>query len=195
MFYSTTSSSQFTSKGIIGTLRANGFEWSETIGIQAPAITSGFNSSGVEKFFHGDRDGKIYNHNTGNSFNGTSIEAEYQSPDYDYGDLGTLKTLDYVKLAFTPEGDCQPSLRVRYNYDSLDTPQPADIVLSEIPQPAIFGTAIFGTQKFGATEQPLVQQNLTGSGHSNFFKVFSNDTKAPYSINGLYVNYRPSGRN
>ena len=195
MFYSTNSSSQFTAKGIIGTLRANGFEWSETLGIQAPAITSGFNSSGVEKFFHGDRDGKIYNHNTGNSFNGTSIEAEYQSPDYDYGDLGTRKTLDYVKLAFTPEGDCQPSLRVRYNYDSLDTPQPADIVLSEIPQPAIFGTAFFGNQKFGATEQPLVQQNLTGSGHSNFFKVFSNDTKAPYSINGLYVNYRPSGRN
>ena len=195
MFYSTTSSSQFTAKGIIGTLRANGFEWSEILGIQAPAITSGFNSSGVEKFFHGDRDGKIYNHNTGNSFNGTNIEAEYQSPDYDYGDLGTLKTLDYVKLAFTPEGDCQPSLRVRFNYDSLDTPQPADIVLSEIPQPAIFGTAFFGSQKFGATEQPLVQQNLTGSGHSNFFKVFSNDTKAPYSINGLYVNYRPSGRN
>jgi len=195
MFYSTTSSSQFTGKGIIGTLRANGFEWSETLGIQAPAITSGFNSAGVEKVFHGDRDGKIYNHNTGNSFNGTSIAAEYQSPDYDYGDLGTRKTLDYVKLAFTPEGDCQPSLRVRYDYDSLDSPQPADIVLGSIPKPAIFGTALFATSKFGATEQPLVQQNLTGSGHSNFFKVFSDDTKAPYSINGLYVNYRPSGRN
>ena len=195
MFYSTNSSSQFTAKGIIGTLRANGFEWSETLGIQAPAITSGFSSTGVEKVFHGDRDGKIYNHNTGNSFNGTSIAAEYQSPDYDYGDLGTRKTLDYVKLAFTPEGDCQPSLRVRYDYDSLDSPQPADIVLNSIPKPAIFGTAIFATSKFGATEQPLVQQNLTGSGHSNFFKVFSDDTKAPYSINGLYVNYRPSGRN
>ena len=195
MFYSKVSDSQFVSRGVIGTLRRNGFEWSETLGISAPAITSGFTSSGVEKAYHGDKDGKIYNHNTGNSFNGTSIEAEYQSPDYDYGDLGTRKTLDYVKLAFTPEGDCQPSLRVRFDYDSLDSPQPADIVLSEIPQPAIFGTAIFGTEKFGATEQPLVQQNLTGSGHSNFFKVFSNDTKAPYSINGLYVNYRPSGRN
>ena len=194
MFYSTTSTSQFTAKGVIGTLRSNGFEWSETLGIVAPAITSGFTSSGVEKIYHGDRDGKIYNHNTGNSFNGTNVEAEYQSPDYDYGDLGTLKTLDYVKLAFTPEGDCQPSLRVRFDYDSLDSPQPADIVLSEIPQPAIFGTALLGTQKFGATEQPLVRQILTGSGHSNFFKVFSNDSKAPYSINGLYVNYRPSGR-
>ena len=194
MFYSTTSTSQFTAKGVIGTLRSNGFEWSETLGIVAPAITSGFNSSGVEKIYHGDRDGKIYNHNTGNSFNGTNVEAEYQSPDYDYGDLGTLKTLDYVKIAFTPEGACQPSLRVRYDYDSLTSAQPADIVLDAIPEPAIFGTAVFGTQKLGATEQPLVRQVLTGSGHSNFFKVFSNDTNAPYSINGLYVNYRPSGR-
>ena len=195
MFYSRVSDSQFTARGDIGTLRTNGFEWSETLGIVAPAITSGFTSAGVEKAYHGDRDGKIYNHNTGNSFNGTSVEAEYQSPDYDYGDLGTLKTLDYVKIAFTPEGECQPSLRVRYDYDSLTSAQPADIVLDEIPTPAIFGAGVFAISKLGATEQPLVQQNLTGSGHSNFFKVFSNDTNAPYSINGLYVNYRPSGRN
>ena len=198
MFYSADTQSTAGSKGIIGTLRPNGFEWSETLGIQAPAITSGFDSSGVEKFYHGDRDGHIYNHDTGNAFNpagtSTNIEAEYQSPDFDYGDLGTLKTLDYAKIAFTPEGDAQPTLRVRFDYDSLNTPQPADIVLTEIPEPAIFGTAVFNTQKFGASEQPLVRQSLTGSGHSNFFKIFSADTNAPYAINGLYVTYRPSGR-
>jgi len=198
MFYSADTQSTAGSKGIIGTLRPNGFEWSETLGIQAPAITSGFDSSGVEKFYHGDRDGYIYNHDTGNSFNpagtATNVEAEYQSPDFDYGDLGTLKTLDYAKIAFTPEGDSQPTLRVRFDYDSLDTPQPTDIVLTEIPEPAIFGSALFGTQKFGASEQPLVRQSLTGSGHSNFFKIFSADTNAPYAINGIYVTYRPSGR-
>ena len=198
MFYSADTESTAGSKGIIGTLRPQGFEWSETLGIQAPAITSGFNSSGVEKFYHGDRDGYINNHDTGNAFNpagtATNIEAEYQSPDFDYGDLGTLKTLDYAKIAFTPEGDAQPTLRVRFDYDSLDTPQPADIVLTEIPEPAIFGVASFNSQKFGASEQPLVRQSLTGSGHSNFFKIFSADTNAPYAINGLYVTYRPSGR-
>ena len=198
MFYSADTEPVVSSKGIIGTLRPNGFEWSETLGIQAPAITSGFDSSGVEKFYHGDRDGHIYNHDTGNAFNpagtSTNVEAEYQSPDFDYGDLGTLKTLDYAKIAFTPEGDSQPTLRVRFDYDSLDTPQPADIVLTEIPEPAIFGSALFGSQKFGASEQPLVRQGLTGSGHSNFFKIFSADTNAPYAINGLYVTYRPSGR-
>ena len=198
MFYSADTQSTAGSKGIIGTLRPNGFEWSETLGIQAPAITSGFDSSGVEKFYHGDRDGHIYNHDTGNAFNpagtSTNIEAEYQSPDFDYGDLGTLKTLDYAKIAFTPEGDAQPTLRIRFDYDSLDTPQPADIVLTEIPEPALFGVASFNSQKFGASEQPLVRQGLTGSGHSNFFKIFSADTNAPYAINGLYVTYRPSGR-
>ena len=44
----------------------------------------------------------------------------YQTPDYDYGDLGTLKTLHYVKMSIAPEGDITPTLRVRYDYDSTD---------------------------------------------------------------------------
>ena len=198
MFYSADTQSTAGSKGIIGTLRPNGFEWSETLGIQAPAITSGFNSSGVEKFYHGDRDGYVYNHDTGNSFNpagtSTNVEAEYQSPDFDYGDLGTLKTLDYAKFSFTPEGECQPTLRYKFDYDSNTVPQPLDILLDSIPEPALFGVATFNSQKFGAAQQPLVRQTLTGSGHSNFFRIFSADTNAPYAINGLYITYRPSGR-
>ena len=198
MFYSADTQSTAGSKGIIGTLRPNGFEWSETLGIQAPAITSGFDSSGVEKFYHGDRDGYVYNHDTGNSFNpagtSTNVEAEYQSPDFDYGDLGTLKTLDYAKFSFTPEGECQPTLRYKFDYDSNTVPQPLDILLDSIPEPALFGVATFNSQKFGAAQQPLVRQTLTGSGHSNFFRIFSADTNAPYAINGLYITYRPSGR-
>jgi len=198
MFYSADTEPVVSSKGIIGTLRPNGFEWSETLGIQAPAITSGFDSNGVEKFYHGDRDGFIYNHDTGSSFNpagtSTNVEAEYQSPDFDYGDLGTLKTLDYAKISFTPEGECQPTLRYKFDYEDNTVPQPADIVLDSVPEPAIFGVAAFNAIIFGASQQPLVRQSLTGSGHSNFFKIFSADTNAPYSINGLYVTYRPSGR-
>ena len=47
---------------------ANGFEWSETLGIQATGFTTGFNSSGVEKEYHGDNKGYIYNHDIGTSF-------------------------------------------------------------------------------------------------------------------------------
>ena len=198
MYYSTSGASAAASKGIIGTLRPEGFEWAETSGIQAPAITSGFNYAGKEKVYHGDRDGYIYNHDTGNSFNPagteTNIVAQYQSPDFDYGDFGTLKTLDYLKISISPEGSIQPTLRIRYDYDSTDVPQPLDATLTEVPTPSLFGTAVFGTNILGAQSQPLVRQALTGSGYSNFFKIFSDDTNAPYTLNGLYINYRPSGR-
>jgi len=199
MFYSTSSASTFNSKGIIGTLTQRGFEWSEMAGIQAPAIASGFNSTGKEKMFHGDREGYVYNHDTGNTFNpagaSVNIDAEYQSPDFDYGDFGTLKTLDHVKVSLFPEGDISPTLRVRFDFDSLDRLQPDDAnIISATP--SIFGdsVAIFGTSKFGSPEQPLIRSAIVGSGHSNFFKIFSSDDNAPYTINGLYINYRPAGR-
>ena len=34
-------------RGIIGTLRPNGFEWSETRGLEVTAIGSGFDSNGI----------------------------------------------------------------------------------------------------------------------------------------------------
>ncbi len=173
MYYSTSAGKVSNSYGIIGTLRQEGFEWSETVGIIAPSITSGFDYNGIEKFYHGDRDGYIYNHDTGDSFNPagteTNITAEYQSPDFDYGDLGTLKTLDHMKISFTPEGTIQPTLRIGFDYGDTNIPQPADITLDSIATPALFGTAVFNTNKFGALEQPLIRQGLTGSGHSNFF--------------------------
>ena len=198
LFYSGATASSAASKGIIGTLTPNGFEWSETLGIQAHAITSGFDSDGVEQMYHGDKDGYIYNHDTGNYFTpagtATNISAEYQTPNLDFGDSGTRKTLQYVKMSMTPEGDVTPTLKLRYDYEDTNVPQPADYDLSSIPLPALFGTAVFNTGVFGASNDPMVRQAVQGSGHACNFKLFSNDQKPPYTINGLYIDYVPSGR-
>ena len=194
LFYTDTDLTNASQKGIIGTIRPNGFEWSEILGLEVTAINSGFNNNGIEKFFHGDTDGYVYTHDKGNDFDGAAIDARYQTPDYDYGDFGTLKTLHYVKLSIGPENEVQPSVRVRFDYDSNETPQPDDYLLETVPAPSLFGTALFGTAKFGASEQPLVRLALQGSGYSNSFRILTNDTNAPYTINGLYIDYIPSGR-
>ena len=205
--YYGSSSSGDAAEGIIGTLKTNEqgftqFQWAETFGIDASAAAaSGFNSSGVEKHYHGDYAGRIFNHDTGDSFLNTSgtstnIVAEYQTPDLDYGDLGTLKTLKYVKISATPEGTVSTKLRIRYNYDDPDTPQPSDYSLS-IDKPSIFGTAAFGTTAghvFGASSDPITRQVVEGSGHSNYFRIFSDDQNSPYTVNGIYIDYEPSGR-
>ena len=205
--YYGTSSTGSSSRGIIGTLKTNEqgftqFQWSETVGIDASAAAaSGFNSSGVEKHYHGDYDGRVFNHDTGDNFldsgsTASNIIAKYQTPDLDYGDLGTLKTLKYVKLSITPEGTVDTSLRIRYNFDDLNSPQPSDYSLS-IPKPSLFGTAVFGAtaaHKFGAASDPITRQVIEGSGHSNYFRVFSDNQNSPYTVNGIYIDYAPSGR-
>ena len=198
LFYSDPASNYTTAKGIIGTLTPNGFEWSETLGIQAFGLVSGFNANGIEVLYHGDKDGYVYNHDTGFAFNpaGTSvnIKAVYQTPNYDFGDIGTRKTLKYVRISLSPEGQVEPSLRVRYDYEDTSIPQPAEYVLSAVPSPAVFGTSTFGNVLFGGTNDPMVRQTVEGSGNTCSFRITSEDTNAPYSINGLYIDYMPSGR-
>ena len=195
LFYTDTTLEESQQRGIIGTLRPDGFQWSEIRGIEVTEVGSGFNQNGIEKYYHGSTAGYVYNHDTGNDFDGTSILARYATPDYDYGDLGTLKTLHYLKVSSSAEGVVEPDVQVRFDFGSTEIPQPPELFdLGVINPPSLFGEALFATNVFGGAENPLTRIPLYGSGHSNNFTFISDDTKAPYKINGLYVDFIPSGR-
>jgi len=195
LFYTDTTVDESQQRGIVGTLRPNGFEWSETRGIEVTEIGAGFNEVGVEEHYHGSTTGYIYIHDSGNDFDGTAVLARYETPDYDYGDLGTLKTLHFIKVSTSAEGVVEPDVQVRFDYGNTDTPQPPNLFdLGTINPPSVFGEAIFATNVFGGGKNPLVRVALQGSGHSNNFTFISEDTKPPYTINGLYVDFIPSGR-
>ena len=195
LFYTNVNAVASGQKGIIGTLRPNGFEWSETKGLEVTEIGSGFDTTGVEKYYHGNNSGYVFVHDSGNDFDGTAILARYATPDYDYGDLGTLKTLHYLKVSIAAEGLVTPEVQVKFDYNSGDVPQPRNnFSLGTVNPSSIFGSAVFGTNIFGASASPMLRTPLQGSGTSNNFTVISNDNKAPYRINGLYVDYIPSGR-
>lgn len=197
LFYTTSAQEPSQALGIIGTVTPNGFEWSETKGIQALGLISYFDSTGVEKTYHGDKDGYIYNHDAGNSFLyggvASNIDAVYQTSNLDFGDSGTRKTLKYVKVSLSPEGSCNPKLRLRYDFEDTSIPQPDEYTL-DVLLPSIFGTAVFGTALFGGTNDPLIRTAVEGSGYAINFRISSNDTQAPYTVNGLYMDYMPSGR-
>ena len=195
LFYTDTTKNNSEQRGIIGTLRPNGFQWSETRGIESTEIGSGFNENGIEEYYHGDTNGYVYVHDSGNDFDGSNILARYATPDYDYGDLGTLKTLHYMRVSASAEGVVEPDVQVRFEYGNTNIPQPPELFdLGTIDPPSIFGDALFGTNVFGGAENPMIRVALQGSGTSNNFTFISEDNKAPYTINGLYVDFIPSGR-
>lgn len=195
LFYTDATAANASQRGVIGTLRPNGFEWSETRGIEVTGIGSGFNESGIEEYYHGDTDGYVYIHDSGNTFNGTNILARYATPDYDYGDLGTLKTLHYVRVSISAEGIVSPELQVRYDFSNPDTPQPpSNFLFGTVNPPSVFGEAVFNINVFGGAAAPMVRIPVQGSGTSNNFTVITDDNKAPYKINGFYIDFIPSGR-
>ena len=75
-----------------------------------------------------------------------------------------------------------------------DIPQPTETAITNILLPSLFGSGIFGTSQFGGSTDPMVRKTITGSGHAANFRIRSSDQKSSYSINGMYIDYVPSGR-
>ena len=202
LYYNNSSNGPAVSKGIIGTFTGQGFEWSECQGIEAIAIDSDFLNNGVEQILHGDGDGYIYNHDTGNSFihagSAANIHARYQTPYLDFGDMGTRKTIQYVKLSATPDkfavGFSQPKLQVLFDFEDTNIQQPPIYDLPVIRSAAEFGVSLFNDAYFGSADNPLIRQTVQGSCYSSNYKISSEDQLSPYTINGLYINYVPVGR-
>ena len=200
LFYYRTGEADAGQKGIIGTFKYSSegipaFEWSQTKGMPVKFCTSNLNSTGTEIIFHADESGFVYQHDIGNSFNGSKVVAEFQTPDMDYGDNGLRKSLYKVKVNIEPEGiQNDLNLIIKYDFESSEVPQPSNFNVGQLSAPSLFGSAIFGTSIFGTATLPSKSVLVNGSGFSNNFKFFSNDTNAPYSVNGMFVSFIAGGR-
>ena len=200
LFYFKNGTADLQQKGILGTFKISSqgvplYEWSQTTGIPARITHSGFDENDNEVHYHATTDGRVYNHDTGTSFDGSNIPCEYKTPDLDYGDSGVRKTLYYIKTSIRAEGS-NDNLKVlcRYDFDDNNVPQPTELSIGSLASPAVFGTAVFASAVFGQTLFPQQKINLTGSGFTNNFRVSSNGTGSSYTVSGFYVDYIPGGR-
>ena len=200
MFYAETAVATQAQKGIIGTLRTNpqtgqiAIEWSECIGIEATAIESENDERGVQVTYHGDQDGRIFVHDTGNTFNGLPVKYAYKTPDISFEDPGLRKTLHYMLLSVKPEGDTDIKLKVNYDFSSPLIVQPPLQDVGVINYSSLYGTAIYGTSTYGTSLDPIKRVNLRGSGTSASFKFSGEDSNPSFTINGYYITYVPSDR-
>ena len=201
LFYFKSGTSNNIQGGVIGTFKisstgAGVYEWSQTKGIPAKVTHSGTAEDGSEVLFHSDESGYVFKHDSGNSFDGSNIVAQYKTPDMDYGDAGIRKTLYYIKTSIRSEGtNNNLKLQTRYDFESNDVTQPAEIDLGALQTPAKFGSgSTFGTTIFGGTLFPQQKTTLTGSGFTNNFRVRSTGTAFPYTVSGFYVDFIPAGR-
>ena len=200
LFYFQSGQADSSQKGIIGTFKFDeqgipAFEWSNTKGLVVKTCTSDLNTSNEEVKFSADESGYVYLHDSGNNFNGENISGIFQTPDMDYGDNGLRKSLYAVKANIKPEGvQDDLKLRIRYDFESSDVPQPGVFNVGTLAATSLYGSAVYGSGTYGAVTLPSKRMLVIGSGFSNSFRFYSNDTNAAYAVNGLFVSFIAGGR-
>lgn len=186
--------------GIIGTLKlqTNGsvaWEWSKTLGILMSCADDGL-SDGTEVTVHGGFDGYVYKDETGINFNGTDIDAIYQTPFLVYNDPNVRKVLHKLCANFITTGNVTLGLGVSYDYALVGGVNPPDTTVMLGGGSATWDSGITwdnGTAFWDVVPNIRQCAYLVGSGFSSSFTFYSNGGP-DYSLQAFTVQFSEAAR-
>jgi len=169
------------------------YSWSTTIGIQAYCGDS-MVDSGIERIVIGDpSNGYVYQLESGNDFDGTAIQAAYQSPYLTFQDATIRKVMQKITVYTQFEGTASANLGALFDFQDSSVLQPGTQMLSLTGSYPVYGGAVYDTDVYGSVQFPVFKQNLTGSGFTTAFN-FTSSGGAPYRIQAFQIQYAPKGR-
>ena len=199
LFYPTTGGAAADSRGILATLKRTqqgvGYEFADLKGLKPSATDSGFISN-TEYIIEGGYDGYVRRQESGDTFDGDNVVAVYRSPDLSLGDAGLRKLMQRVILNYEVEGTVDAQLRVRYDSDSRDVPQPA---LYDIASPggiAIYGSSssTYGNAVYDSSGAPIFRRAIEGSGFLIAVRVNHDSSDNPFTLHSYQLEFTLGGR-
>lgn len=200
LFANTNTDTPDEAEGLVGGIRngENGlvWEWSKLKGFHVACADSGYFNE-EEYVLHGGYDGYVYRHDVGNSRDGSPVYSQTRLPHLNFEDANIRKTLYKMDLYYRIEGQTSIRMTTIIDYEGMRSLQPpAQIVGTVNGALAIFGTPSFilGTSKLGATNIPVENAYLIGSGFTFSFDFVTNDTNPPHTLQAYTLEYGVSGR-
>lgn len=190
--------------GILGGLVDAGspnvrWEWAKLKGIKISCAAHGHSGATNEEYIiHGTHDGKVMRQEVGNSFNGENIRAQYVTPYIDFQTPGIRKTVHEIMLFTKPEGAVTINCSLSFDWNSYIAINPSPGYEFETIGGSgdVYGTAIYGTATYGSNSiTPVMVTNMQGSGKSFQLGFSTDDTSAPYTIQGFVTKYKNHGYN
>lgn len=189
------------SYGILGGLSEiqNSIQWSfgELSGIRASCCTSEYIGN-KEFVIHGDYNGKVYQQENGDSFDGANILSVYSTPYLDFGDTEQRKSLRKVNTFLRSEGPVEILLAMTYDWGDNSTLVPSTYKQASTGGPTVYGeelTTYGGTNiLYGGNNKPIMVTDLQGSGFSVQATFVAIGQTKPFSIQGLVFEFSVNGR-
>mgnify|MGYP003705907989 FL=1 len=190
-------------KGLIATKfvsqGASGISWSTTFGIQAYIADSRYSGT-AETIAFANGDGYIYIMDTGSSFDGSNIDAIYESPFMPVSDPQIRKSFYKMTLYAEPTGPMDLGLNIKYDFDTATNTgviQPAtQRVESTGDSIFLYGSsdAAFGTATYGGELDVVYNTNLVGSGKTIAIRVEDLSTNPTFTLDTALLEFRQNDR-
>ena len=200
LFYPVTAAAASDSNGILATLKrtpqgAMAFEFADIKGMKPSAMDSGFISN-TEYIIEGGYDGYVRRQESGDTFDGSNVVAVYRSPDLSLGDAGLRKLMQRVILNYEVEGTVSAQLRVRYDSDSKDVPQPAFFNIDSPGGIAIYGSSssTYGSATYDSSGAPIFRRAIEGSGFLIAVRVNHDSSNNPFTLHSYQLEFTAGGR-
>jgi len=158
-------------------------------------------ANGGDWSFNGDwsltegEGGYVYVMESGPTYDGNNIAAQYWTPYISFQDPTFRKTLYKLWAYYDPEGDVTGTLAINYDFNRSTAIQPEIITFSQSGGGPVFGSAIFGTATYGAsTDDAVLETNVIGAGRNAQFQ-FTFDGGDPFIIDSILIEYANEDRN
>ncbi len=189
------SKTQATSEGILATQfadqTAQGMAWAELRGIMVHVVDSIYSAADRgEVILFANRDGYTYRMESGSSFDGQDIRANYYTPFYSISDPKLRKTFYRLTTYLDPRGSVTGSVTPRLDFDEPNIIQPGPSSLTNnLSTASLYGTAIYGTSTYGGKLQSLFTSQLVGSGFTVSLQYTFDGTDPTFSFDSIVIEY------
>jgi len=181
----------------------SGIAWSTTKGLKVNVADSTY-SGAQETIMFGNDDGFCYKMDSGNSFDGSSIESIYESPFMPITDPQIRKTMYKLTLYAQPTGTMNANINFKIDFDAGNDPsviQPPTITVSSASAGggiSLYGasTSIYGGSNvtYGGVLDQIYKENLVGSFKTIAMRITDNSTNPTFTLDTAVLEYRQNDR-
>lgn len=175
---------------------SKGWSWSVIGGFHVYCSDSDFVGQGHNHLavFGTPTSGYVYEMESGNSRDGSVINAYYQTPQLVLDDADIRKVLMKLHMYIEVQGDMTLTLTTSLDYGNLQSLQPPNITITQDSSFALYGTAIYGTDIYTYPGIVRITKNLVGSGYTVSF-IFSSSSAdlPPHRIDSFQLDYTLKG--
>ena len=175
---------------------AQGMAWAETLGILAYVADSVYSAADAsETILFANRDGFVYRMESGNSFDGVAISAQYFTPHLPVTDPRIRKTFYKLTAYVNPEGSISGKVSPKLDFNQTSVIQPPEITLTnEVDSPFFYGSATYGVSRFGGRLTYSFTSQMVGSGLTVSLEFTFEEVTPPFSMDAITIEFTNNDR-